>query len=70
MLLDAKVIGERLKAERLKAGLKREDVAVACGLSGSTVAMYELGLRSPKDPAKCKLAQLFNTTVDALFFSP
>lgn len=60
-------------AERLilaRGTEKREEVARAAGVSVSAIAMYENGARIPRDEIKVKLADYYNTTVQALFYSP
>ena len=47
---------------------RREEVAMAVGISLSAVAMYENGERIPRDEIKIKLANYYKTTVQALFF--
>lgn len=47
---------------------RREEVAMAVGISLSAVAMYENGERVPRDEIKIKLANYYKTTVQALFF--
>lgn len=59
-------LAERLKIAR--GNLRREDVAKAVGVSLSAIAMYENGDRVPRDEVKIKLAKLYNTSVQALFF--
>lgn len=59
-------IAERLIAAR--GARRREDVANAVGISISALAMYENGDRIPRDGIKIKLADYYNTTVQALFF--
>lgn len=59
-------IAERLVAAR--GTKRREDVANAVGISISALAMYENGDRVPRDGIKIKLADYYNTTVQALFF--
>ncbi len=58
-------------AERLiqaRGDRKREEVAAAVGVSLSAITMYECGERIPRDETKIKLAEYYNTTVQALFF--
>ena len=44
-------IGERLKSSRKAAGLKRDQLAVAAGLTSNTIRNYEEGLTFPSlDP--------------------
>lgn len=65
-MIDAKEIGRRLT--ELRGTLKREDVAQALEVSLSAIAMYENGERIPRDEIKVKIAQFYNTTVQAIFF--
>lgn len=46
----------------------REEVANAIGISVSAISMYENGYRIPRDEIKIRLADYYNTTVQALFF--
>lgn len=59
-------VAERLVAAR--GAKRREDVATAVGISISALAMYENGDRVPRDGIKIKLADYYDTTVQALFF--
>lgn len=59
-------VAERLVAAR--GTKRREDVATAVGISISALAMYENGDRVPRDGIKIKLADYYDTTVQALFF--
>ena len=60
-------VGERLK--KLRGQRRREVVAAETGISVSALAMYENGLRTPRDETKRKLAAYYNTTVQAIFFN-
>lgn len=60
-------IGERLVQAR--GDKKREEVAKDINVSVSAIAMYENNLRVPRDEIKIRLADYFNTTVQALFFN-
>lgn len=54
---------------RLARGMEpRSSVCKAVGIGLSTLTMYELGQRVPKDSIKRKLASHYRTTVQALFF--
>ena len=44
-------------------------VAVALGLSLSTLTMYEIGARIPRDENKEKIARYYGKTVDEIFFA-
>ena len=56
------------KLVKARGDRSREDVAAAIGVSLSAIAMYETGARVPRDETKIKLAKLYNTTVQELFF--
>ena len=47
----------------------REEVAKAVGVSLSAITMYETGARVPRDEIKVKLADYYETTVQALFYA-
>lgn len=58
-------------AERMikaRGEMKRSDVCKAVGISLSALTMYENGQRIPRDEIKVKLAKLYGTTVEALFY--
>lgn len=56
------------KLVKARGDRKREEVAAAVGVSLSAIAMYENGERIPRDETKIKLADYYQTTVQALFF--
>lgn len=62
-------IAKRLRDLRNSKQVSREIVANAIGIAVSTLAMYELGERIPRDEIKIDLARYYDTTVDALFFT-
>lgn len=51
----------------LRGERSRESVAVALGLSLSTLTMYEIGARIPRDENKEKIARYYGKTVDEIF---
>lgn len=53
---------------KARGDMKRADVCKAVGISLSALAMYEAGQRTPRDEIKVKLARLYGTTVEALFY--
>ena len=65
--MDRALIANRLR--ELRADRKAGDVAKACGISNSALSMYESGSRIPRDEVKVKLANLYGTTVGAIFFA-
>lgn len=69
MQVEKKTIGIRLRRLRENKGLSRKYVADACGISLSAVAMFENGLRVPRDATKSKLAELYNCSVETIFFN-
>ena len=67
-MTEYKPVSERLKEARKEKGCTTEEVAKACGITGSAVQMYECGARVPRDSIKIVLAQFFGKTVQDLFF--
>lgn len=61
-------IAQRLRD--LRSTSTQKSIAEALGLSQSTYAMYETGQRIPSDENKQKIANLYKTTVQAIFFNP
>ena len=59
-------IAERLI--ELRGNKSREEVAKACGISVSALAMYEQGQRVPRDNIKVKLAAYYGLAVGYIFF--
>lgn len=59
-------IGEELKT--LRGDRPKEEVALACGVTVSAIAMYESGIRMPRDTVKIKLAEYYGKRVGDLFF--
>ena len=59
---------KRLKRYRKKAGLIPAEVAKRLYIADSTYRMYENGSRNPSDEITEKIAELFNTSVQVLFF--
>lgn len=65
--VEAKIIGERLI--KLRGNRTQEEVAVQIGASVSAIGMYERGERIPRDEIKVKLANLYKTSVQQLFYA-
>lgn len=61
-----KEIGNRLR--RLRGEKTIREVSEATGIEPSTIGMYELGLRTPRDSNKEILADYFGLTVQELFY--
>ena len=58
--------GEKLRD--LRGQRSRKEVADACKIGVSTLAMYELGERRPRDEVKKRLAEYFKVPVSWIFF--
>ena len=56
------------KLRELRGTRSRREVADACDIGASTLAMYELSERRPRDEVKKRLAEYFGTPVGWLFF--
>ena len=52
----------------LRGDRKLEEVAQAVGVGESSISMYELGQRTPRDDVKRKLANFYGKTVQEIFF--
>ena len=66
--MDRELIAKRLI--ELRGDKSREEVATACNISVSALAMYEQGERIPRDDIKIRLAKYYNRTVESIFFAP
>jgi len=64
---DRKVIGARLR--KLRGNFSQSFVAKACGISASSLSMYENGNRIPRDDVKARFAKLFGKSVQYIFFA-
>ena len=58
------------KLRKLRGNKSRQEVADACNISTSALAMYEQGERVPRDEVKVRLANYYNRTVNYIFFAP
>lgn len=58
------------KLRKLRGNKSRQEVADACNISTSALAMYEQGERVPRDEVKVRLAKYYNRTVNYIFFTP
>lgn len=52
----------------LRSGKTQAEVAKAIGVTPAAIAMYELGIRVPRDDIKIRLAAYYGKTVGELFF--
>lgn len=67
-MIDPKEVGKKIKEERIKLGLSRYELALELNVSPSTIAMYEIGERVPRDETKIKLSKIFKKSVQSIFF--
>lgn len=65
--MDKKKITETLI--KLRGKRTQAQVAKALGISQSSYAMYETGMRMPSDEVKIKIAEYYKRTVQHIFFS-
>lgn len=65
--IDNKLVGQRLRSLRGEKTL--ETVAKDTGINRSSLNMYELGERTPRDGIKIILAEYYGVSVGELFFS-
>lgn len=65
--MDEITIGKKLTMLRGKK--KRKEVAKACGISVSALAMYETDQRVPRDYIKVRLADYYKRSVSYIFFA-
>lgn len=61
------IIGTRIRTLRGDKTMKA--VADDLGISVSALGMYETGRRIPRDEVKVRMAEYFNTSVEAIFFA-
>ena len=66
---NASIIANRLKQMRISKGVSSDQMAKDLNISRSAINMYETGYRIPRDEIKVKIANYFNKTVDAIFFT-
>lgn len=66
--MDSTKIGNKLRQIRTERGETAENVAKSIGVSGSAIAMYEIGQRVPRDEIKIKIAEHYGMSVESIFF--
>ena len=62
-----KTIGKKLI--KLRGAKSRVEVAKALGVTRQAIWNYENDIRVPKDEMKVKIAKLYNSSVQEIFFS-
>lgn len=58
-----------MKAARINANLKQEDVAKVLKVSAETVRNYESGKTKPDIHTAYKLAEIYGVSIDNIFFA-
>lgn len=66
--MDKKSIGEKISELRNKMNITQKELGNAVGISSTSIAMYELNERIPRDEIKKRIATYFNVSVQDLFF--
>ena len=61
-----KDIGNKIKKERIEAGLTQQKLANKLNLSKSSIASYENGSRRPSNKVLINISKLFNVSTDYL----
>lgn len=59
-------IGEMILRKRQESGMTQEQLASQVPCSRTTIAQYELGLKTPSVSIVARLADVFGCTVDEL----
>lgn len=65
--MDAVMIGKKLK--KLRGSRTIQEVSKALGISPSTLGMYEIGARIPRDSIKITIANYYGKPVQDIFFA-
>lgn len=60
------MLGTRITALRISAGMRQAELAKKAGVSASTIGMYEQGRREPSGQRLIVLARLLGVTADYL----
>lgn len=60
------VLGSRIKKERERLELNRDELGKKIGVSYSAIAMYEQGNREPNNELTIKMCEIFNCSMDYL----
>lgn len=64
--IDKMEMARRLRDARGKMSVR--DAAEAIGVSRSTLSMYEIGRRVPKDEIKIRIAAVYGVPIQDLFY--
>lgn len=64
---DSKTIGTRIKNLRESKHYSQEKLGELVGVSTSTISMYEIGERIPRDELKIKISRALGKSVNYIF---
>ncbi len=65
-MCDLKLLGKKIKIERIKNDLSQEKLAEKAGVSTRTISLIECGLQHPKFFLVVKIAQILNFDINIL----
>lgn len=65
--MSKRTIGSKLR--ELRGNRPQDEIAQACGVTAMAISQYERDERIPRDEIKIKLARLFNTSVEQIFYT-
>lgn len=66
--MDKQTIATRLVKLRNAKNLTQKELALKIGVAPTSVAMYEVGKRIPRDEVKIRMAKVFGKSVQSIFF--
>ena len=67
--MNTKNIATRLIELRNSKNLTQKELALKVGVAPTSIAMYEVGKRIPRDELKIRLAKVFGKSVQSIFFA-
>ena len=65
--MSKRTIGNKLR--ELRGDRSQNEIAQECGVTAMAISQYERDERIPRDEIKIKLARLFNTSVENIFYN-
>jgi len=68
--MDRKTLGRRIKEERMRTGLTREQLAKSMAVSTTYIGFVERGERSITLEKLIMLAECLHVTIDSLIYGP
>lgn len=68
--MDRKILGERIRKERMRIGMTQEQIAEYIDVSTTYIGFIERGERSVTLEKLAMLANCFHVTIDSLLYGP